>query len=235
MYLAAAPLTWATPEKPLAELRLNQPGEAPAEMQGAAGTGVSALADDLAFDNTSAPAMGVKNGEGPGGGSLMIPGPGALNSFTLQCWYKAEAGVVGSFARLFDSKKVNVFFNKEGVQLRIGGGTAVCPSDLFRHDGEWVFFAVTYDGSLTENNVKFYAGTAGQAVELVQTAGIAEGPAEFADLYAGNIQGGNRPFAGWLDNLRLWGDSQGSGGAISEAELEKYRQADLKNVNSPQL
>jgi hypothetical protein len=195
---------------------------------GAEGTGVSGQPADRAFDNTAVAAMGVRNGEEKADGLIRIPSPGQLGNFTLQCWYKADGPVAASYARVFDSRKINVFFTKEGLQIRVGEGVATVAGQAFEAEGEWVFLAITFSGDQAADNLRVYTGSAGQPVEAAGTGTIAESTASFEEIYAGNIQGGNRPLKGWLDNVRLWDR------ALSESDLESYRLADLKNTEAPQ-
>jgi len=258
VYFLATSLAFASSEKLLLELRLDEGGSSTtssgsiatqvemlaeggsaADLHGPEGSGVSGLPADRAFDNTRASRMGGTK-ERPGqGGALSAPAGDllrALDSFTLQGWYKAEETPPGSFARLVSSLRVNLYFTQEGLQLKVGNSpeasSALCRSESYMKEGEWIFFAITYNATLPQDNVCFFAGSREEAVKLVQTATLNNGPIRSSGagtMIFGNTDDGGRPFKGWLDNLRLWGDARGSGGALSEAELELYRNADLNH------
>ena len=97
----------------------------------------------------------------------------------------------------------------------------------------WVFFAVSYDGNATTDNVKFYrgfrndaeaGGGAGSAdVVLVNTASLNRGPVddETVLLNVGNRPGGDRPFDGRLDEIRI------DAAVLDAATIEAVREATL--------
>lgn len=258
LLLLSAGFATASSEKPLLELRLDgsghfsessgsvamtaemlgEEGEA-TDLHGPQGSGVSGLPADRAFNNTAASQMGG-NSEHPGhGGILTMPAADLfrrLDSFTLQGWYKADGVPPGTFARLVTSSKVNLYFTPEGLQLKVGNsqeaGSALCVAEAYQTEGAWVFFAVTYDSTRPQDNVQFFAGSKEMPVKLVQTSTLDHGPISSSSngtVVFGNTEERGRPFKGWLDNLRFWGEARGGAGALSMPELEKYRSVDLKH------
>jgi len=112
-------------------------------------------------------------------------------------------------------------------------------SGLYAAKNLWIFFAIRYNGGATSGNVDFYrgfrndaeaaaAGAGSAAVQLVASAGqgcttctLNRGPvnADTAPLVVGNRAAGDRPWDGFLDELRI--DS----GLTDLATLETYRAA----------
>ena len=110
---------------------------------------------------------------------------------------------------------------------------------LYSAKNTWIFFAVRYDGNSTSGNVDFYrgfrndaeavaAGAGSAAVQVVASAGLGcttctlnRGPVnqEAIGLVIGNRTGGDRPYDGFIDNIRI--DS----GLTPLATLEAYRNA----------
>jgi hypothetical protein len=108
----------------------------------------------------------------------------------------------------------------------------------------WVSFAVTYDGTLHENNVNFYIGTESSAVTLVpflkgKKPTLDKGPTEDnnSGLTIGNKTSfntyNNRPFDGFLDNMRIYGSHSGNSGVLTLSQLKSIRDSDVNDVNPP--
>ncbi len=172
--LGAVFLAGAQPPKPVLEYQLDESGTmavsvgsddlpltlfnasgAPADMHSADFEGVSGHEGDRAFDNTSATGMG---GSGIGGVALIptnIESAGTFSSFTLQCWFNASQPLAKG-ARLFDSGRYVVFAgSKPGVVWLTVNHRHTGTAAVYTQTNEWVFFAVTYDGTRTSNNVVF--------------------------------------------------------------------------------
>ncbi len=134
------------------------------------------------------------------------------------------------------------------LRLEVDSLTTPTPVDatsgttgLYSAKNTWIFFAVRYDGTQTSGNVDFYrgfrndaeaaaAGVGTAAVQVVASAGLGcttctlnRGPVnqEAVGLVIGNRTGGDRPFDGFLDDIRI--DS----GLTDLATLETYRAAAL--------
>lgn len=220
------------------------------------GKGVSGLAGDRAFDNTASSRMGKGDGSQNGGGIANQSDLDTIDkfaSFTLQGWFKTVPGsTIGGFARLFDNHNDSIS-PQGGVELYGGRNAngAVDPGKLsilvdgvqvstttaaYPEQNTWVFFAVSYDGTLTTNNLKFYKGTKTSPVTLVNTLTLNKGTVnnEPTGLGLGNrdrrpsipTQVRDRPFDGFLDNLRIFGATTGNGGVLSLSELETLRARD---------
>jgi hypothetical protein len=193
------------------------------------------LLGDRAFDNTASTGMG-SGGTGGRATQLYDEPVDGLLSLTLQGWFKAES-TVGSNARLFAKQGSGtgfLFLAPSGgtLSLEINGSSSTMSSAQFSEVGQWIFFAVTYDGSTSANNVKFYKATPTNGVTLVETRTLNFGrvvtnssPVTFA-----NANGLQRPIDGLLDNLRIFGSKTDNRGALTAAQLEWFRNKDIQNV-----
>jgi hypothetical protein len=210
----------------------------PADWHGAAGSGVSGLPTDRAFDNSAATGMGTN---GRGGRARGTPPPDApeLDSMTLSGWYRAESAPAGNFARLFfwDGYR-QLYACPDGVlRLSVAAGQMAGSPPVYLEVGQWVFFAVSFDRNKKSNNVQFWKGTRTKPVTLVATRTVSSGPFRpshyrftLGNSYFNSTP--TQPFDGWLDNFRLHG-GRGSSGVLSEAELEALRRADVAGKTPP--
>ena len=113
------------------------------------------------------------------------------SSFTVQGWLKGDDGqsVTGNQARLVE--KTDGFAEGGGWGIDWAPGATCCgiparalgsigfgirgesgsggfaTAGSYLSQQQWIFFAVTYDGTAATNNVKFYRGTTSQALQLV--------------------------------------------------------------------
>lgn len=219
------------------------------DLHGAVGSGVSGLSEDRAFDNRASDWAGF------GGVGVQPSDNEALDrfsSFTVQGWFKGDDGqsVTGNLARLVE--KTDGFAEgggwgvdwaptqpygrptgSIGFGLRGEGGAGgfVSPAS-YLSQGQWIFFAVTYDGTASSNNVKFYRGTVSQALHLVATGTAAFGTerGSASPMSVGNGANRERAFDGLLDNIRIFGVKSGNAGVLAMTELEAIRAADASNT-----
>lgn len=207
---------------------------ASATLTGTFGSGVSGQAGDYAFDNSASTGMGNL---GTGGsvqlGSNVTTG---LTSFTLQGWFKSGTALSNA-ARLIDGFNT---VTTSGLQLRADAATnslvlgvdgqSATSAASYGTTNSWVFFAATYDS--VANAVKFYIGDTTTSVTQVGSTlsfginpGAVDAPAN--NIAIGNLPGTNsRPYDGLLDDIRLFGTTSGSSGALSLSELETIRSLD---------
>lgn len=219
---------------------LMQFDDAKADLRTPPGDGVSGKSKDGAFDNRESLGMGG-SGKTPGHGGKVVIGGGATSvtgaqSFTVQGWYRTETGQIPSnYARLLSSPQLSVLFDAidgRGLVLSTDHGSAISMDPVFLATGEWVFFAIVCDGGQAKNNVFFYAGSIGKPVKIVTVASLAQGtlkapPQRDTPLVIGNMPDGTRPFAGLIDDLRIWVDTTtGAKAALTQADLEAIRKAD---------
>jgi hypothetical protein len=163
----------------------------------------------------------------------------ALSSFTISGWFNA-ATVVNNNARFAENRDGSnngwlLYAGAAGrLYMQIDGVPAVpAPSASWSETNQWVFFAVSYDGSLTANNLQFYKGTTSTPVTAVGSAltlnaAAVNGDAGFFVVGNSTTQGSGfiRPVDGLLDNIRLQGGT-GNTGVATLAELEAFRQVDV--------
>jgi MYXO-CTERM domain-containing protein len=204
--------------------------------------GVFGLGDG-AFNNSASTAMGNAGTGGratTGGAVSAIDG---LTSFTLQGWFKTAGSTgIGRDAQLInfgswnlraqgDSVTGNLDLQVTGTSILDAQSTgAFNTNGTYNQTQAWVFFAVTYDGSLSSSNVNFYQGSQAGAVTLVSTRTLNAGPpvSTSASFGIGNVANDStRPFDGFLDNIRVYGSKTDGTGVLTLSELETVRQFDL--------
>jgi hypothetical protein len=226
-----------------------------ANLHGANQSGVSGLSGDHAFDNSVSTRMGgsgAVNGANAGYGGMAQVANGSnlfdgSTSFTIQGWYNG-ASAPTNYARLIEIGTLGVWFQVDGgvttlqmsARINTTGSTAqiIGTTDAsMRQANVWTFFAVTYDGPTGAAN--FYGGTDSASVSLLASAtfttGVVATGANQAVTIANSTGNSNqRPFDGLLDDFRIWGDSEGSAGALNLAQLEAVRLADVANSPIPE-
>lgn len=222
---------------PTGTLTLLNSAQAPADLHSTAGLGVSGSPADRALDLTAVSAMGSTSA-GLSPAAKITPNPttiGSLASFTLQGWLKTDGtAVIGNTAYLFhvnNTGMISLRSESAGVlKLYVDGIAVSSDSGAFNAAATWTYFAVTYDGTLTTNSVHFYASRSATEVALVSTHSLnagAVGSFGTQPMILGNSAGGNRPFDGLLDNVRLFGSTVDGSGVLPLADLEAFRLADL--------
>ena len=238
-------------------LTLRNSGNTATDLHSAAGAGLTGdlglagSATDRAFDN-SASSMG---GSGGVANQVDLEAIDALMSFTVSVWYtQASAKGTTTFPRLISHRSGSNGFEIEAPtgDDTNDDGRIILDSDTNTNNrppagsydsavGTWVFFAFSYDGSITTNNAKFYRGfrsdaeaaavdgTYVAAVTEVASFSINQGAVnnETAGLNVGNRSDRARAFDGLLDNFRYHGSKTDNTGALSTSQLETVRSADI--------
>ncbi len=221
---------------------------AAANLRGASGSGVSGKAGDYAFDNSISTLMGGSGTE-PGYGGLAALSGGAasingMKSFTLAGWYKSSS-TPGNNARLIEIGSTAIWF-QQGGGLRLTAnvdGSAVSRLESvdsrLMQVGTWTFFAFTYDS--ISGQVYLYAGTRDSETLEFIASNIVSNPKSVTTTVTQDLAIGNsftlnqqRPYQGRLDNFRLWGETTGSGGALSLVELQNVMTADITGASIPE-
>ncbi len=190
----------------------------PADLHSGPSSGVSGEPDDFAFDNTASSGLfGASRGQH----STDFDPIDALDAFTLSGWFMLPAsapGPIGLQDALIENGTLSgtgAGFRLRGgprtgagtLELRVNGGLGVESSPAYTEIGEYVYFAVSYDGTQATDNVKFYKGTVDDGVTLVDTLSLPSGTVldENVPLVVGLTRGalttGN--FNGLLDNIRI--------------------------------
>lgn len=211
----------------------------PADLHAGPGSGVSGASGDRAFDNTGSTGILTASRGQHAADFNAIDG---LTKFTLGGWFKLPSTAtesIGRQAALFENGTISVLDPLAGFRLR-GGAAAnsgtlalrvnrdfeVESSAAYTEIGQWVNFAVTYDGTKATNNVQFYKGTTTSPLTLVSMRSLNAGPTaqDAIPLTVGTTPTSGltfNSFNGLLDNLRIW-DS-----VVPLAGLEAVRQGDV--------
>jgi hypothetical protein len=218
---------------------LQKENEVSADLHTPGGTGVSGSSQDSAF-SSGATAMGIA---GTGGRVLQIENSPAVDSllqFTLTGWFRTSVPMTNA-ARIIDNKSGadHGGFLLRATQASEGpaGGLALTVNNssafsepVYTDLDEWVFFAVSYDGKTDIDNVQFYIGTTKRKVTLVNSTILAQSEvgASRSLLAIGNTPAGyDRPFAGRLDNLRVFK------GVLDHTKLDSLRDLDTRPQRAP--
>lgn len=207
--------------------------------------GVSGKPEDFAFNGASAAAMGT-NSTGEAAWRVKYSGSGfdaSYASFTVCGWFKTDKSEpFSASARLLTAVGTeNVLLSEsggKGLRLQIGDCAPVdSGKDSYSKTREWTFFAVTYDSTASGDNVKFWEGGKEGLVLIssvkVQKKDAWKGLGPAADVSIGNRHGTiegkhlNRPFDGYIDDFRIYGDESGAAGALTEQDLNKVRSSVL--------
>ena len=133
-------------------------------------------------------------------------------------------------------KGFELFGQDNNLNLTVDDGDA--STSGYGDTQSWIFFAVTYDGTLNLDNVKFYKGSASSEVTQVGTATINKGQVgdDTAGLGIGNKSGiagsalsnpDDSPFDGYLDNVRVYGSKVDGSGVLTLTQLESIRTGDV--------
>ena len=208
---------------------------ATADWHGAQGSGLSGKPGDRAFDNVASTQMGSG---GLGGRAWGVPGDSpALDSVTFSGWFRTEGQPIGSFGRLWfwDGPRQVFGYPDASLYFAAGGNRSVGSDAAYPEVDEWVFFAVTFDGTQSADNVTFWKGTLTSAVSAVSTRSLPAGAFEPANYQfaLGNSyheSSPTQPLDGQMDNFRLHGGT-GSAGVLQQSELEALRTEDAAGTN----
>ncbi len=224
-----------------ASLSMTNSANAAADFHGAVGTGVSGLSRALDFslpaDFTSGAGEGAQAGTGPLADCVSTAlNFGAVSNFTAVIWFKGNAnlpttgGNVTLGPRIFTlgtsgvtdkgaANSIGLFYQTTNlVAFTLNAVQINAPAfpGTFVPTGEWLYFAITYDGT---NDVAIYEGTDSTPAVLVTnttvTTGTSTGVGVAAQLItlggAGStLQVGNRAngrtrsFDGWINDFRFY-------------------------------
>jgi len=103
--------------------------------------------------------------------------------------------------------------------------------------GRWAFFAVTYDGTKSKDNVRWYFGDVDSPAEHDKTTSYSRGPTgkSSGTLTIGNYNesihqhGKDRQFRGSMYGIEIFGSRIGDRGALSLSDIRKHQQQDRPN------
>lgn len=173
---------------------------------------------------------------------------GAMKSFTAGGWVNVAAITAGNGAIIGNQSVAETgggagtaVNNKAGFYLLVSGGKAGARVLAQVNDGgasttsaiplgEWVFVAVTYDGTLSENNMKIYTTADASSLTLMGTYSMNAG-AVLESKLAVKI---GLSLVGLFDNIRLYGSQTDSSGALAEDEIKAWMQSsDVGSGSAP--
>ncbi|MDZ4819548.1 MAG: LamG-like jellyroll fold domain-containing protein [Planctomycetota bacterium] len=201
------------------------------DLHGEPGSGVSGLPGDRALDLTSTSGMGMSGGGrgrhamAPNGFNADFDAIDSSTAFTIAGWFKTDSTEQIGMNAVLVSNAPLLSFGPQGGFVLQGGNTPgslslgvntaalsnvnrVQSSPAFGATESWVNFAVTYDGTQTTNNVRFFRGTPDSPLVLTDTltlnAGVV-GENNFP-LIIGNTEANLNGFDGFLDNIRIWNE-----------------------------
>lgn len=202
------------------------------------GGGVTGQPGDRAYDGTGAAAFGAVTGNkvnAPDNDDIDF-----LTSFTICGWFKVPPTTNIQGTRLFYKTA-----GANGYELQTGayspanngqfylrlyvGTTAATAYYNYTSVADWTFFAVTFDGTLASDNVKYYMGTqtGGVTLKAIATLSKTNTGNSSRTMNIGNTSDHNKAFDGLIDNFRLYGSQTDNTGALSITDLEALRSADL--------
>jgi len=153
------------------------------------------------------------------------PELGGLKSFTIAAWIKPKAFNPGkTYPRIYNAGDSSVFSlantgdaNTNKAVLYVNSATRLT-NHRFAFN-EWKFVAVTYDGTIASDNLKFYVGD-GTNLVLDSTHSAGTGNSGTAgDSYLGATSGTDRNLNGLIDDLRVYGMYEGAGGVLSSQQI----------------
>ena len=220
------------------------------DLHGADGSGVSGLAGDRALDLSGINTNGGLYTGHTAGPQLSIVNSNCtaiqnLTTLTLSGWFKAlypiektpysKSAILMNFS---EYSGINLGNNGFGVQISTTTATknqisvildkATLYFDVtaimgFSDTNKWYFWAVTYDGTLTNNNANLYMGTPGSSVAQVGaalTANYGTLETNTTDFFLSGGSGSGT-IKGFQDNVRV------DNVVLSLAELEARRVMDV--------
>ena len=223
-----------------AVMELKDAAGASAALISADGAGVSGKKGDLAFDLSSATGMGASSPlfSGPAGSvsgsEAGLKALSGLKSLTVAGWLRPATPLVAAARIVVTSVFGLQAGSKNQLQFALNrpdGSPLFVNSEANYSDVDtWMFFAVTFDGTQSSDNVKFYMGSPTGTVDAAGTGTIA---ADQLGTMSGGILVGNnaakngiRPFVGLIDNLAIYGAADATG-ALTQEQIEAVRAASL--------
>ena len=206
---------------------------------GPAASGVSGLSADKAYLSGSASAA-------TGPLAIITNGPGARftgDELTVTVWYKPE-GEIKDAATLFNAFGSSLIWSKKSAAWiwRVASSASHDPKNPIAHTwystggrtpatpGQWVFLALIWQRD--SNTGQAFVGTTTSAVAPINSItrkeivdGFTE-PSATKRVIGNDSNKGERAFTGSVDDFRVFTK------VLLPEELEKIRQADLKNLPS---
>lgn len=100
----------------------------------------------------------------------------------------------------------------------------------------WTFIAMTYDGNLTTNNVKYYTATSTNSLVVGATASLNKGPISqsASSLNLSGFSSANG-MPGMYDDMRIYISTNDTSGILSQSEITTWMQSADVISKKPQL
>lgn len=157
-----------------------------------------------------------------------------MHSFTVTLWIKADALYDQGRVVMCDQFGINA--RNDYIQFWLGEAGSWQTSSLspkaYPKVGHWRFVAVTYDGSDDPNQLRLYSGSENIPVFVDSIVQKDYGTLETTGDYGvpflignGGVEA-NRPFVGYIDEIRIWSSQTDSSGALNINDLEAIRRYD---------
>jgi hypothetical protein len=191
--------------------------------------------------NTNAVSMGGTSGYLTLGDLDALDG---LKSFTITCWMKKTTNF-NSRCALVNKRETNAGWELRGStsdnMLGLVASNAVKSYQVsdatLKTTNEWIFVALTFDDAA--NTMQFYSGKTNQTVALCGTStaitqSVATANVGQMVIGCGSEALGTGAFKGWIDNVRIWGSTNGSYGVLSSNQLQEVQSNDVQNLALPQ-
>jgi hypothetical protein len=123
----------------------------------------------------------------------------------------------------FSLQVVSANAAQQRLRLAVDGATVDSPNGSMTNTA-WRFFAVTYDGSVAANNVRFYVGDGTTLSQVGSTLTLNQGAAaaHAGDLFIGRSRNANTATAGYMDNVRIFGSQADNSGVLTLSELNYW-------------
>jgi hypothetical protein len=149
-----------------------------------------------------------------------------LSSFTITGWINGFPTTAPTSPFLVDNQMATTGFSLQVIssnprlRLTVDGVSVDTPNGSMPNN-QWVFFAVTYDGTLAANNVNFYLGDGTTLSQSGSTLTLNQGSVDaiVGDLFIGRSRVGSAAAADMLDDVRIYGVQSGSGGVLDASAL----------------
>ena len=153
-----------------------------------------------------------------------------LKSLTACGWFntnddnvtlKSYTGFLGRLGQLM----VRSYDDNSRLVLGVNNNWTTADNNVkYDESNQWVFWAVTYDGTIGTGNVKWYKGLEGETLSLLATHSLNAGTLATVDdelVVANLLTNGSYSFAGLFDELRLFGSKTNNSGALPISVIQE--------------
>jgi hypothetical protein len=162
-------------------------------------------------------------------------------SFTIGGWLCLESEIPsGSWIYFFSNAKIGMGFGillwpKGTYSLVVEPTKGPNPLGYAPINGQakielhqWVFVAITYDGTKTENNVTYYSATDKNSLTVGETVTLSQGAVKLGlqpQVGAQQHDQDSPAVELWVDNLRIYISETDATGVLSPSEIQEWMQS----------